>query len=71
MLPEAARFDAAVATAAVALLAATAMAAAAFPASRVLRLNPLAILRDVNLIEGIATRPSNSPHAYGCILNSS
>ena len=44
MLPEAARFDAAVATAAVALLAATATAAAAFPASRVLRMNPLSIL---------------------------
>ena len=44
MLPEAARFDAAVATAAVALLAATATAAAALPASRVLRMNPLAIL---------------------------
>ena len=44
MLPEAAGFDAAVATAAVALLAATATAAAAFPASRVLRLNPLSIL---------------------------
>ena len=48
MLPEAARFDATVATAAVALLAATATAAAALPASRVLRLNPLSILRDVN-----------------------
>jgi predicted permease len=45
MLPEAARFDAAAATAAVALIAATATAAAAVPASRVLRLNPLAILR--------------------------
>jgi putative ABC transport system permease protein len=44
MLPEAARFDAAVAIGAVALLAVTATAAAAFPASRVLRMNPLSIL---------------------------
>src|SRR5262249_44343971 len=46
MLPEATRFDAAVAAAAVGLLAATATAAAAIPASRVLRLNPLAVLRN-------------------------
>jgi putative ABC transport system permease protein len=44
MLPETAGFDAAVATAAIALLAATATLSAAFPASRVLRLNPLVIL---------------------------
>jgi ABC-type antimicrobial peptide transport system permease subunit len=45
MLPETARFDASVAAVAVVLLAATAVVAAAIPASRVLRLNPLAILR--------------------------
>ena len=45
LLPETARFDAAVVAGAVALLAATAIVAAAIPASRVLRLNPLAILR--------------------------
>ena len=45
LLPETARFDAAVVAGAVALLVATATVAAAIPASRVLRLNPLAILR--------------------------
>ena len=45
VLPEIAGFDAAVVAGAVALLVATAAAAAAIPASRVLRLNPLAILR--------------------------
>jgi len=45
LLPETARFDAAVVAGAVCLLAATAAIAAAIPASRVLRLNPLAILR--------------------------
>jgi hypothetical protein len=45
LLPETARFDAAVVGAAVALLVVTATVAAAIPASRVLRLNPLAILR--------------------------
>jgi len=44
-LPEIARFDVAVVAGAVALLSATAIVAAAIPASRVLRLNPLAILR--------------------------
>jgi putative ABC transport system permease protein len=46
MLPETARFDASVVAVAVVLLAATAAVAAAIPASRVLRLNPLAILRN-------------------------
>jgi ABC-type antimicrobial peptide transport system permease subunit len=46
MLPETARFDAPVVAVAVVLLAATAAVAAAIPASRVLRLNPLAILRN-------------------------
>jgi hypothetical protein len=46
MLPETARFDAAVVAGAIGLLAATAAVAAAIPASRVLRLNPLAILRN-------------------------
>jgi ABC-type antimicrobial peptide transport system permease subunit len=45
VLPETARFDAAVVMGAVGLLAATAAIAAAIPASRVLRLNPLALLR--------------------------
>jgi putative ABC transport system permease protein len=45
MLPEAARFDAAVVAAAVALIVATAALAAAIPAARVFRLNPLAVLR--------------------------
>ena len=45
LLPEAARFDATVVAGAVGVLAATAAIAAAIPASRVLRLNPLAILR--------------------------
>ena len=45
LLPETARFDAAVVAGAVTLLVATATVAAAIPASRVLRLNPLAILR--------------------------
>ena len=45
LLPEIARFDVAVVAGAVALLSATAIVAAAIPASRVLRLNPLAILR--------------------------
>ena len=45
LLPETARFDVAVVAGAVALLVATAAVAAAIPASRVLRLNPLAILR--------------------------
>ena len=45
MLPETSTFDAAVAGGAVVVLAATAAVAAAIPASRVLRLNPLAILR--------------------------
>ena len=45
LLPEAARFDAAVVIGAVALLVTTAAVAAAIPASRVLRLSPLAILR--------------------------
>jgi ABC-type antimicrobial peptide transport system permease subunit len=45
VLPETARFDPAVVAGAVGLLAATAAVAAAIPASRVLRLNPLAILR--------------------------
>jgi predicted permease len=45
MLPEVARFDAIVAAATVALLTVTAAAAAALPASRVLRLDPLSILR--------------------------
>jgi putative ABC transport system permease protein len=45
LLPETARFDAAVVGGAVALLVVTATVAAAIPASRVLRLNPLAILR--------------------------
>jgi putative ABC transport system permease protein len=46
MLPETAQFDAPVVAVAVVLLAATAAVAAAIPASRVLRLNPLAILRN-------------------------
>jgi ABC-type antimicrobial peptide transport system permease subunit len=45
LLPEIARFDLAVVTGAVALLSATAIVSAAIPASRVLALNPLAILR--------------------------
>jgi len=45
MLPETARFDATVVAGAVGLLAVTAAVAAAIPASRVLRLNPLALLR--------------------------
>jgi len=45
LLPETARFDAAVVAGAVALLVATAAVAAAIPASRVLRLDPLAVLR--------------------------
>jgi len=45
MLPEAAGFDLAVTAGAIAVLATTASVAAAIPASRVLRLNPLAILR--------------------------
>jgi len=45
MLPETARFDPEVVAGAVVLLAATAVIAAAIPASRVLRLSPLAILR--------------------------
>ncbi|HJZ72495.1 MAG TPA: ADOP family duplicated permease [Vicinamibacterales bacterium] len=45
MLPEAAGFDARVVVAAVGLIVATAGVAAAVPASRVLRLSPLAILR--------------------------
>ena len=45
LLPEIARFDAVVVAGAVALLAATAIFSAAIPASRVLRLNPLTILR--------------------------
>jgi ABC-type antimicrobial peptide transport system permease subunit len=45
LLPETARFDAAVVAGAVGALAATAAIAAAIPASRVLRLNPLTILR--------------------------
>ncbi len=46
MLPETARLDAAVVAGAVGLLTATATVAAAIPASRVLRLNPVAILRN-------------------------
>jgi len=46
MLPETAQFDAPVVAGAVVLLAMTAVVAAAIPASRVLRLNPLAILRN-------------------------
>jgi predicted lysophospholipase L1 biosynthesis ABC-type transport system permease subunit len=46
LLPEAERFDLAVVVVAAALLAASAAAAAAIPASRLLRLNPIAILRD-------------------------
>ena len=45
LLPETARFDPPVIAGAVVLLAATAAVAAAIPASRVLRLNPLMILR--------------------------
>jgi hypothetical protein len=45
LLPETARFDGTVVAGAVALLVVTAIVAAAIPASRVLRLNPLAILR--------------------------
>jgi len=41
-----AQFDFAVVVSAVALLCATGIAAAAIPASRVLRLNPLTILRN-------------------------
>jgi putative ABC transport system permease protein len=47
MLPETARFDATVVAGAIVLLAATATVAAAIPSSRVLRLNPLALLRHV------------------------
>ena len=46
LLPETAHFDAAVIGVAVALIVATAIVAAAIPASRVFRVNPLAILRD-------------------------
>ena len=46
LLPETSRFDPAVVAGAVGLLAATAAAAAAVPAARVLRLNPLTILRN-------------------------
>jgi putative ABC transport system permease protein len=46
LLPETAHFDAAVIAVAVALVAATAVVAAAIPATRVFRVNPLAILRD-------------------------
>jgi len=45
MLPETSRFDIPVVAAAVGLLVATAAVAAAIPAARVLRLNPLTILR--------------------------
>jgi len=45
LLPEIARFDVTVTAGAVALLSATAVVAAAIPASRVLRLDPLALLR--------------------------
>jgi putative ABC transport system permease protein len=45
LLPETARFDPAIVAGAIGLLATTAAIAAAIPASRVLRLNPLAILR--------------------------
>jgi putative ABC transport system permease protein len=45
ILPETAQFDPAVIAGAVALLAVTAIVAAAIPGSRVLRLNPLLILR--------------------------
>jgi ABC-type antimicrobial peptide transport system permease subunit len=45
MLPETARFDATVVAGAIGLLVVTAAVAAAIPASRVLRLNPLALLR--------------------------
>jgi hypothetical protein len=45
LLPETTRFDAPVIVGAVALIVATAVVSAAIPASRVLRLNPLAILR--------------------------
>ncbi len=45
ILPETALFDPAVVASAVGLLAVTAVVAAAIPASRVLRLNPLVILR--------------------------
>jgi putative ABC transport system permease protein len=46
LLPETAQFDAAVVAGAIGLLTATATVAAAIPASRVLRLNPVAILRN-------------------------
>jgi putative ABC transport system permease protein len=46
LLPEIARFDGPVIASAVVLLATTAAVAAAIPASRVLRLNPLKVLRD-------------------------
>src|SRR4051812_22317439 len=46
LLPETARFDATVAAGAVGVLIVTAATAAALPASRVLRLNPLTILRN-------------------------
>jgi ABC-type antimicrobial peptide transport system permease subunit len=46
LLPETARFDVAVVGGAVGLLVTTAAVAAAIPASRVLRLSPLAILRN-------------------------
>ena len=45
LLPEAAGFDPVVLAAAIALIAGTALVAAAIPARRVLRLNPLAVLR--------------------------
>lgn len=45
LLPETARFDAVVVAGAIGLLVVTAAVAAAIPASRVLRLNPLALLR--------------------------
>ena len=47
MLPETAGFDGAVVAAAVGVLAVTVTLAAAMPASRVLRLNPLVILRAI------------------------
>ena len=46
LLPETARFDASVAAGAVGVLIVTAATSAALPASRVLRLNPLTILRN-------------------------
>jgi len=47
MLPETARFDPTVVAGAIGLLVVTAAMAAAIPASRVLRLNPLVLLRHV------------------------